>query len=1441
MSKSNIEKIYGLTPMQEGMLYRKMLDSSSTEYIVQTAFQYRGALDIETARQSLALLSMKHEVLRTAFITTKNGNSWQVILRDREIELDLSHAEDSTEIEAKMKADVLRGFDLKNDSLLRVSVMSKNDGASVILWTMHHIIMDGWCTSLLFGDFFGFYKKLMAGNDYGALLREIVEEQSMSGSYQDYIHLLEKKDKEAGLRYWEQLLEGYSEAATIMPIQAEESGNEVERITLEIDKELSAKLQVFVRQERITLSNITEVAWGIVLQKYNRTNDVVFGKVVSGRNEHIKGIERMVGLFINTVPVRVRNDRDTTIRELLRSIHKQGVESAEYEYCSLAEIQGRSGLGRHLFSTLFVFENYYFDESVFEKSRALDVDVVLLSSREQTNYGLSISAYYNNRLHVDLMYDPRVYGQTESESLLKRIGMILSEIAECPDTKIGDIDLLTAEERHQILHEFNDTYAEYPRDKTIHQLFEEQAAKTPDNTALIFDGACMTYGGLNAKSNQLARRLRERGVKPDGIVGIMVERSFEMIVGIMGILKAGGAYLPIDPVYPEGRIRFMLEDSGTRILLTQSWLNNKIAFDGEKMNLDEAGIYGDDATDLEPTSRPTDLVYVIYTSGSTGRPKGVMVEHRSVVNLVAGQKSVYGIDEWDRVLQFYSISFDPSAWLICVSLLSGAALCLINENIFIDNFTFNMFLRENNITFLSAVPSFLKEVNLEEACGLKRIVSGGEVCSTNLAKRLSDKLDFYNVYGPTEATVISSLYYVAPDNMGSSVPIGKPITNYLIYIVNADNQPAPLGVPGELCISGDGVARGYLNRPELTAEKFVCNPFILGRRMYRTGDLARWLPDGNIEFLGRVDHQVKVRGFRVELDEIESRLLDIEFVRETVVIAREDEAGDRYLCAYVVSDEEILTSELRWRLSENLPDYMVPRYFVCLAKLPLTPSGKVDRKALPVPAGGVGADYIAPRNAAEEALANIWRAVLGREKVGVYDNFFDLGGNSLKVIRFVSIAGQKNFDFVVNDVFKHPTIAGLVEDMMNAGNEETIDVKTRENYKKYFPIFAANQMKESAPQKKALGNVLITGATGFLGAHILNEYLKNEKGVAYCLVRGKNLQASEIRLRERLRYYFGDRYHNDDRIVVVNGDIRSQIHCDGEIDMVIHSAANTKHYGFYRDFYRHNVQGVRNVVDFTERKRAKMLHISTTSILHAVPDQVADSESEIILCENSVYISNELDNLYARSKFQAETIVLDAMLNGFQANIIRVGNLTNRYEDVKFQPNFNENAFLKRLKVLMEIGMISEEMLSQQLEMSPVDCTANAILKISQHFNEQNTIFHVNHCKPIIVSDFFRILELLGIRPQIVCGGMKELLAKITDPQKIADFQEAFYTGISEKSKHKRNAAIVVDNAITTDYLNKIGFHWPDDNMKYLIEYIKYFIEIGYFDLPLKLKSTRDV
>ncbi len=627
-------------------------------------------------------------------------------------------------------------------------------------------------------------------------------------------------------------------------------------------------------------------------------------------------------------------------------------------------------------------------------------------------------------------FNARLFNKNEIEKFGEYFVNILNVVTENPEIKLCEIDMLSEEEEKGILIDFNNNKAEYPKDKTIYELFEEQVERTPDNIAVEYEEKKLTYKELDTKANSLALLLQNKGVTADTIVGIMLDRSLDMIIGIIAILKAGGAYLPIDPGYPSDRVEYMLFDSNTQILLTHSHLLKNIEFDRETIIIDEVN-YDAEENKVIKHSNTDNLAYIIYTSGSTGKPKGVMIEHKSTVNLIHSQISKFKINESEKVLQFSSLCFDASVEQIFIALLSGATLVLVSKDTILNIQKFEEYLIKHEVTHIHAVPSFLNNIKYRKEYKIKRVVAGGDICSVNLAKYWSEHCEFYNEYGPTETTVTNTM--LLADNIeeeANNLSIGKPINNVKIYILDKHQNPQPVGIPGELHIAGDCLARGYLNNKEITSEKFIENPFILEQKMYKTGDLARWLPDGNIEFLGRIDHQVKIRGFRIELGEIESQLLKYEGISEVIVIAKEDKNKSSYLCGYICGEREYSISELREHLSKELPDYMLPAYFIQLNKLPLNINGKIDYKALPEPDGNIntGIEYIAATNEIEEKLVSIWNEVLGVEKIGINDNFFELGGHSLKAIKIVSIIQKELMaEISVGDIFSNPTVRQLEE------------------------------------------------------------------------------------------------------------------------------------------------------------------------------------------------------------------------------------------------------------------------------------------------------------------------------------------------------------------------------------------------------------------------------
>ncbi|MFE4573443.1 non-ribosomal peptide synthetase [Paenibacillus chitinolyticus] len=633
-----------------------------------------------------------------------------------------------------------------------------------------------------------------------------------------------------------------------------------------------------------------------------------------------------------------------------------------------------------------------------------------------------------NSIGMNVSFNSGRYNRDFIEKAAGHLVQLMSVLLVQPDLEFADADMLSPNEKQQLLVDFNHTETHYEREQTIHGLIEEQAARVPDATAVVYEQERLTYRELNERANRLARTLRAAGVQPDQLVGLMAGRSLEIAVGILAVLKAGGAYVPIDPEYPEERIRYLLEDSGAKLLLTQRRLLDRVPFEGTVLTLDDDSSYSGDGTNLEPVNGPEHLAYVIYTSGTTGKPKGVMLEHHGLVSLKNMFRDTLGITETDRVVQFASLSFDASCWEVFKALFFGAALYIPTAETILDNRSFQRYMHENGITAAILPPTYAAYLNPDHMPDLQKLITGGSAVSAEFVQQWRDKVRYFNAYGPTEASIVTSVWTACTGDIGlKSVPIGRPIQNHRIYILNDYRQPVPVGVEGELCIAGVGLARGYLNRPELTAEKFVDNPFSPGERMYRTGDLAKWLPDGNIEYRGRIDHQVKVRGYRIETGEIEEQLLKVPSVQEAIVIARE-EADGQQLCAYFVAQSKLTAAALKEALAKELPGYMIPAHFVQLLRMPLTPNGKIDRKALPAPEESAeqAEEYIAPRTLMEVKIAQIWKDVLGLRRVSVKDNFFDLGGSSLSLMRLIqAVYDETGIEVPLNQQFKNLTVEAM--------------------------------------------------------------------------------------------------------------------------------------------------------------------------------------------------------------------------------------------------------------------------------------------------------------------------------------------------------------------------------------------------------------------------------
>ena len=1057
----NVEDIYPLSPLQQGLLFHSINNLDSDAYFQQFSCIVSGNLQIEKFQQAWQKIVERHPVLRTAFIWEGVDKPLQVVRQKVElpwINLDwqnLSTLEQQQELENFLVQDHQQNFILEKAPLMRCSLIKLNNNSYYFVWSHHHLLLDGWCLPLIFKEVFAFYKALQQNEPLSL---------PTSRPYRDYIAWLQKQDLEKAKQFWQEKFRGFTaptsfnlDSKTIAsdPNLAEHTFKEY-RFQLPVS--LTNQLYDFSKRNHLTLNIIIQAIWGILLSRYSGESEVVFGTTVAGRPTALTGIETMIGLFINTLPVRMTITQNNLFLSWLKQLHIEQVEREEYSYTPLCEIQKWSEVsgGLPLFETLVVFENYPGDKPWQLKDSSLTISNVRVF--EQSNYPLTLTIAQRHfvcceadsfgikpsqELSVRITYALNRFKPDSIHRLAGHLQVLLEAIVANPEQRIAELPLLTPAEQHQILVEWNNTQTDYPRDKCIHQLFEEQVEKTPLAVAVVFGEQKLTYRELNEQANQLGHYLQKKGVKPGNLVGICVERSLAMVIGFLGILKAGAAYVPIDSSYPRERLELMVTDAQISILLTQESLTQKIP--SKSLNIiyldsDQESIAAQSPENLSSSANSNSLAYVIYTSGSTGKPKGVKVPHRAVNRLVLNTNYVQ-LTAKDKIAQVSNASFDATTFEIWGALLNGGCIVGVVRNISLSPQDFTNFLQKKQITVLFITTALFNQIASivpNAFASLRYLLFGGEAVDPKWVREILKSgapENLLHVYGPTENTTFSSWYLIKEVSEGArNLPIGSPIANTQTYILDPNLNLVPIGVPGELYLGGDGLAQGYLNRPQLNQEKFISNPFSQESEshLYKTGDLARYLADGNIEFLGRLDNQVKIRGFRIELGEIEAYLSLHPSVKENVVIAREDIPNDKRLVAYIVFHQQqtVESNELRQFLKEKLPDYMIPSVFITLESLPLNPNGKVDRQALPIPDTQLDqfSSYLAPRDDLERQLTAIWEKTLGVSPIGIQDNFFDLGGHSLLGIQlFNQIKKQLNQALPIATLFQSPTIEELAQ------------------------------------------------------------------------------------------------------------------------------------------------------------------------------------------------------------------------------------------------------------------------------------------------------------------------------------------------------------------------------------------------------------------------------
>ncbi|MBE8997966.1 amino acid adenylation domain-containing protein [Nostoc sp. LEGE 12447] len=1014
---------------QQRMWFLYQLESQSPFYNEGLQLRVAGVLNVEALQQSINEIIRRHEILRTTFPAV-DGKPLQVIFPSLALVmpvLDFQGIEES-EVQQIVTKEARQPFDLSNGPLLRVTLLRLGSESHILVLIMHHIITDGWSMGIFIQELSTLYRGFTLSSPL--LLPELPIQYADFAVWQR--QWLTEEIQKQQLNYWKQQL---ADAPPLLELPTDKPRPAVQTFCgatqeFQIDQNLSKQIKTFSQQSGATLFHTLLAAFVVLMFRYSGQDDICIGSPIANRNR--REIEPLIGFFVNTLVLRNQIKGNPSFNEFLSQVRQVATSAYTHQDVPFEQVvealqPERSLSYNPLFQVVFVLENFLLD--------TLELPDVTLTpqfvERGTSQFDLTLAVWETKAgLIGSWEYNSDLFEADTIARMTSHFQTLLAAIIANPNQSIGELPMLSQPERHQLLVEWNDTYTPYPHSKCIHELFEEQVEKTPDAIAVVYENESLTYQQLNLRANQLAHYLQTLGVKPEVLVGICIERSPLMLVGLLGILKAGGAYVPLDPAYPQERLAFMLADAQVSVLLTQESLVTTLPPHQARVVCLDSATFSTIAENLPHTVTTDNLAYVIYTSGSTGRPKGVQIEHRGLLNLVFWHQQAFAVSSFDRVTQVAGVAFDACGWEIWPYLMAGASIHFPDDETRLYPEQMRDWLLSKAIT-ISFLPTPMAEkvlsLNWPANAALRTLLTGGD--QLHQYPSTSHPFEVVNNYGPTENTVVATSGTV-PKRQQAYLPpaIGRAIANTQVYILDSLLQPVPIGVTGELYIGGESLARGYLHRPDLTAERFIRNPFAPEGRLYRTGDLVCYQADGNIEFLGRIDHQVKIRGFRIELSEIEATLTQHPQVRDAVAIAREDIPGVKSLAAYIIPELTQPTSnELRLFLKSKLPNYMVPASFTFLEVLPITPNGKVDRRALPVPEfdSDEFTSFVSPHTHTQEVLAKIWRDVLVLKQVGIHDNFFELGGDSIISMQIIAKANQAGLKLTPKQLFQHQTIAEL--------------------------------------------------------------------------------------------------------------------------------------------------------------------------------------------------------------------------------------------------------------------------------------------------------------------------------------------------------------------------------------------------------------------------------
>lgn len=1418
---------YNTSFAQQRIYYASQVgENDSTLYNISGGVILDKIPDIKKLEDTINILIKKHSILRTYF-ELQDGNLMQKINLKYKFKLNVKA--ENTDSQDKIFSNFVKPFKLLEFPLFRFELAITKSEKAFLMLDMHHSISDGTSLNILLKDLCNIYN----GN----------EETTRTIEYKDFAEWehekIEKNQFKKGEEYWINQFKDEIPTLNLPTIYKKLSKESFSGASehQKIDTELSGKVAKIANEFNCTTYMIYLATYYILLYRYTNQKDIVVGTPISGR--YLPEIENVVGMFVNTLPLRSKININTTFAKYIQDIKTMCINAFENQEYPLELINDKLDFQREdgksrLFDTMFIFQNNGYPE--FKLDGIETKYYIPKSNRSKFDISLELIPNNEDSLDMNIEYSTELFNKEYAINFGKHYLKILQEICNDKDIKIKDIDILTKKEK-SILKELNNTEVKYCKDETVIKLFQEQVKMHPDKTAIVFENKKITYKDLNEKANALVNKLIEQNVEPKNVVGILLERSENVVISMLAALKAGCAYMIIDPSLPNDRIDYMLSDSNAIALVTENSakyisFKNKVFIDKISNELIE-NINTDESIE-NPFS-------VIYTSGSTGAPKGIKTTNKGIVNLINSYKNIIKAESYNNFLSICSMSFDMFTVEIILPLLLGKNVILTNEEEHKSPVDINNIIDTYDVEIMFITPSkcnlLLMANNSEKLKKLKNIQFGGESFKSSIyneIKLLNENIQIYNEYGPSEITSCCSIKHITNTE---DISIGKPINNTQMFILNENNSICPVNIPGEICIAGDGVSLGYVNNRQMTEKAFIQNPFGEGK-IYKSGDIGKLNLNGEIEYINRKDEQIKIRGLRVELSEIEKQIIAIPEITNGAVIYRKNK---EYISAFICADTQLDIGEVKNKLSEKLPLYMVPKYVTQIEHLPITRNGKIDRKKLQQYKENIENDvkYVKPITEEQKLFCDIWEKLLNT-KIGIETDIFERGADSLIAIKFKTELLAFNIRVSYADIFKYKTVKDFCEHS-NIKREDSIDTY---DYTNITNILSKNDISNvSRIEKSDNNNILLFGATGFVGAHIVESFIKNDKGNIYCIVRDKNHKKAKDRFSEILNFYFENNLDEfiDKRIFVIKGDIykenfnltNAQIQeIIEKVNIVINSAAVVKHFGEENEFIDVNINATNNIIKFCKENEKRMIHISTlsisgNSILEGETQEVEQTEN-IIFSEKDLYKGQVIENNYTKSKFEAEKLILENVDKGLNAQILRLGNITNRYSDGKFQINAEQNAFASRIRSFIQLKSIPEYMLESYLEFTPVDICSDAIIKIAQNEAKEYTVFHLYNNNHIYINNFIEYLRKNNIDIEVIIENKFKEKIETVLKENNSDILSGIINDLDNNKKLIYNSNVSIMSEFTRGFLYKIGFEWPVIDEQYIQKYIKHLTEVKF-------------